>query len=283
MKRRHYLQLVYYSQFPLVALAMVLTGSIGAVLYHRLMWEVTLLVGLSTFFTYSIDNLIDWEKDKARYTQINRMIYIYHKILSVLIPASALGIIILTLKSPNELRIGLLLLGASVIMGVSRFSTYRNNSNDYVLPIWKFLFNRIFIAAIWTIVCVFLPTWYENDRISATTWHIFFYMFSLIFIYAVLWKFEKSDYALKRTLYQSKLFIVLTLLPFIASTFVILDLVKDLLPTHNLINLLPPLASLIVLQLITRKPTLIRQKISLLTLSLILLSSITAVMYLLCG
>ncbi|MHA1280436.1 MAG: hypothetical protein ACTSQ8_24980 [Candidatus Helarchaeota archaeon] len=283
MRRRHYFLLFYYSQFPLIALAMVLTGAIGAVFYHRFMWEAVFLVGLSTFFTYSIDNLIDWEKDKAHYSQIRNMISDYHKVLSALIPASALGIIILTLKSSNELRIGLLLLGASVAMGVSRFSNYRSKSINFIPPIWIFIINRIFITTVWTIVCVLLPTWYRNSTIKKITWHVFIYMYSLIFIYAVLWKFEKSDYTLKKSMYQSKIFLLLACLPVIATMLVIYDVYKCLLPKYNLFNLMPPIASLIGLLLITRHPILIRRKISALTFVLITMSSLTAMIYLLCG
>lgn len=283
MQRRHYFQLFYYSQFPLVILAMVLTGSIGVILYQRLIWEVIFLVGLSTFFTYSIDNLIDWEKDRAHYSQITSLIGVYHKILAALIPSSALGIIILTLRSPNELRIGILLLGAFVAIGVARFSTYRNNTVNFILPIWAFIFNRFFITTIWTIVCVFLPIWYVNDTVPGITWHVFFYMFSLIFIYAVLWKFEKSDYDLKKLIYNSRIFILLTILPFTAAALALFDVSKKLLPIYNLVNLIPPVACMIGLQLITRNPRLIRRKISLLTLSLVVLSTLTTALYLFCG
>lgn len=282
MRKRHYFHLLYYSQFPLVVLAMVLTGSIGAVYYRHLIWEVVLLVGLSTFFTYSIDNLIDWEKDKAHYSQITDLVSVYHKVLSALIPASALGIIILTLRSSNDMRIGLVLLGASVAMGVSRFSTYRNATNNVISPILDFLLNRIFITTIWTIVCALLPIWYRDDTITKVFWHIFFYMFSLIFIYAILWKFEKSDATLKKLIYQSKIFLLLACFPVIAFILVIYDVSLGLLPIYNLFNLLPASASLIGLFLITRHPILIRWKISVLTLVLITMSSFTAILYLFC-
>jgi len=116
MSRRRFFQFVYYTHTPLVVLAMVLTGTISAVLFQRLSLQVIVLVGLSTYFTYSLDNLFDWKKDQTHYQNIEGMIQIYHKVTYLLIPSTAVGIFLLILQSSNELRIGILLLGAAVAM-----------------------------------------------------------------------------------------------------------------------------------------------------------------------
>jgi len=201
MLNKNILKLIYYSHFPLVFLAMILTGSISSVVYRHVNWQVILLVGLSTYLTYSLDNLIDWNRDKSRYTEIIRLVQTYHKFTYVLIPVAAIGILFLVIQSSNELRIGVLLLGAAAAMSTTRFSNYRENSSkDSQQVIW-FLMNRLFISLVWTTVCVFIAVWYDDLPIIPRTWHTFIYMFVLILSYSVIWKLEKSASTLQKKVF----------------------------------------------------------------------------------
>lgn len=241
---------------------MVLTGSISAFLQNEVRWQAVLLVGFVTFFTYSIDNLIDWQKDRTHYPTIQPAAKVYHRLLWLLIPASGTAVLLLVFRSPQGIRIGMLLLGATAAMGVIRFSTYRTHTQDSVPA---FIINRFFISLIWTIVCVFVPIWYGRFLGMLETSLLFLYMFFLIGIYAVVWKFEKSSSTLKKQLIQAKIFLGLEFLSVAAMTFVIVDVILRLHPPYHLVAVLGPIVYLIALPNIAASPKLFRQKISVLT------------------
>jgi len=279
MSRRQIFLLYYYSQLPIVITAVVLTGTINAVLYQAVNLNVITLVGLATFLTYSIDNLIDWHRDASHYAHITRFVKIYHKLTYVFIPLSAAGIIYLTCKSSNDLQIGILLLGAAAVMGTTRLPNQWRNPATSEKSVQQFIINRLFVSTIWTIVCVFLPIWYSDSIMTPRTGTIFLYLFCLVFIYAILWKFEKSAYALKRKLLDSGLFRVLAIFAGAASLLVIFDILSGLAPVYNLVNLLPPIVNLVFIQRVTQKPVFLRRKISRFTAALILLCSLSAAIY----
>jgi len=276
-------ELLYYSHITLVTLAMVLTGSISAVLYTHIKWQVVLLVGLSTFFTYSLDNLFDWKRDLSRYRNIKKFVQIYHKITYILIPSAVVGVLFLTFVSSNELRIGILLLGAAVAMGTTRLSNYRENSSSPYQSINRFILNRLFITTIWTTVSVFLPIWYDNSEIIARTWNAFFYIFFLIFPYAVIWKIESSAETLKNKLFGSTLMKVMSLFPIISMIYVISDVITGVTPTFSLFNVLPPITIFAALFVIIKKPNALKKKISLLTIILIILCGSSTLIHLFAG
>jgi len=276
-------ELLYYSHITLVTLAMVLTGSISAVLYAHIKWQVVLLVGLATFFTYSLDNLIDWRRDLSRYRNIKKFVQIYHKITYILIPCAVVGVLFLTFVSSNELRIGILLLGAAVAMGTTRFSIYRENSSSPYQSINKFILNRLFITTIWTTVSVFLPIWYDNSEIIGRTWNAFFYIFFLIFPYSVIWKIESSAETLQNKLFGSTLMRFMSVFPIISMIFVISDVIAGVAPIFSLFNVLPPIAIFVALWVIIKKSNALKKKISLLTIILIILSGSSTLIHLFSG
>jgi hypothetical protein len=81
----------------------------------------------------------------------------------------------------------------------------------------------------------------------------------LIGIYAVIWKFEKSTYLLKKQLIRTKLFLVLGVMAGIALMMVILDVATGVHPPFHLVTTLPPIASFMALPII-EKPDLIKTK-----------------------
>ena len=277
MSRRQFFLLYYYSHLPLIIMAMVLSGTINATLYQRLNFHVILLVGLATFLTYSIDNLIDWHKDASHYASITQIIRIYHKLTLILMPLASLGILYLICQSSNELQIGILFLGAAAVMGTTRLPINHENSDNTKESVSRFILNRFFISTIWTTVCVFLPIWYISGMITPRILTIFLYLFCLVFIYAVLWKFEKSSYSLKRKLLSSPLFKTLSGLAGTAMLLVIFDIVTGLASIFNLVNILPPLISLIYIRRIAQKPVFLRRAISQFTVILALLCTLSTV------
>lgn len=262
MTKRNLFYLFYYSQFPLVFLSGLLTASISMVINSQVNWSVILLISLSTYLTYSIDNLIDWKRDRKQYVRIQTLIKTYHKFTYFILPITTALIIFLVLRGSNEFLIAILLLGAAAAMGTTRFSKYRFNSSDPKQPIRVFFLNRLFITLVWTTVCVFIPIWYENLQIRVLTWHTYFYIFSLIFVYAIIWKLERSPERLKKKLFQFRQLRFILLFPIFSMIIVFLDTYTGIRPLHNLINLLPPTVCLIGACRITKFPFMLRQKIS---------------------
>lgn len=283
MSHRQVFIFLYYTQLPLITMAMVLTGAINAVLYQQISWPAILLVGSSTFFTYSIDNLIDWQKDRAHYQAIIPIAAIYHQISYILIPAAALAVVLLVLKSPEDLRIGILLLGATVAMGITRIATYRSIKGKKPEKVYQFILNRLFISTIWTIVTVFVPIWYGQHPLIPQTWRTAIYMFLLIFNYAVIWKFEKSPYPLKKNLISARIFLILAILCLMAVLLAIFDVVMGLFPVAGLVAILPPLALLLGLQYIANSPIMLRRKITWLTALLAALTVFVAAVHVWAG
>jgi hypothetical protein len=276
MKKDRWYPFLYYTHLPLIGLAMVLTASISAVTWHSISWPSVSLVGLSTYLTYSIDNLFDWSKDRSQYLPQAAMIESYHRISLGLIAAAGDGILWLTLRSGSQMQVGLLLLGAAAAMGTLRFAHYREDETG---DLRGFLWNRIFIAVIWSVVCVFIPVWYESGTLTPRIWRSFIYMGQLIFIFAVLWKFEKSAPALQGTIRSSRLFQVLGWLCLTALIQVLIDTASGLFPPQNLLNALPPLASFAGVQAIRKNPSRLREKIGWLTLGLGVLSALSALIH----
>ncbi len=281
MSIRRKLTLLYYTQIHLAVLAFILASSISAVLYEHINWPVSLLVGLSTFLIYSLDNLFDWKKDQAHYQEIIISIRKYHKITFFLIPLSGLGVILLALNSPNELKIGILLLGAGAGMFTARFANYRKISSNNNKPFAFFIINRIFISIVWTIVVVFLPIWYEGRTISTLTWHTFIFIFNLVLVYAIIWKFEKTDSELKKVIVQRCIFQFLTFPLLISTSVVIYDIAIGLRTMLSLFNLPPIAISIFYIYKISTKPYQLRQKISRFSILIILTIAISVLFHLL--
>ena len=283
MSFRRYLFLFYYTQIPLVLLAIILTSSISAVLYTEINWRVSALVGISTFFTYSLDNLFDWKKDQQHYQDIKKAIEFYHKISYGLILLSGLGVLLLTLTSPNDLRIGMLLLGASAGMLTARFANYRNTPRHQDPSLINFFIHRFLISIIWTIVVVFMPIWYDGRMINSLTWHTLFFMFNLIFVYAVLWKFEKTSLKLKRRILSSRFGSFLFIPPIISVGLIFYDIFSGLRTYLNLLNLIPISIALLYTYNVLNKPYQLRQKIAGLTFLLIITIPISAFLHIYIG
>jgi hypothetical protein len=171
--------------------------------------------------------------------------------------------------------IAILLLGAAVLMGTTRFSKYRFNSSNPNQPIRVFFLNRLFISIVWTTVSVFIPIWYENLEITPLTWHTYVYIFCLVFVYAIIWKLERSPNLLKKNLFQFGQLGFILFFPLCSMFVVFLDILTGIRPVHNLINLLPPIVCLIGAYRIIKVPILLRYKISWFMLGLVLSNSIS--------
>jgi hypothetical protein len=268
MSIRQKFYLFYYSQISLVLLAIIITSSISAILYSTINWNVILLIGFSTYLTYSIDNLIDWKADQHHYVKISKYVGLYHKLTYFILPFVALLIVLLVLQSSNELKIGILLLGAFVLLGITRFSKNRDYATGPKQLVRSFLINRLFISLVWTIVCIFIPIWYDGYSITKLTLHTFVYSFFPIFTYAFLWKFEKANKRLKKHLVYSKMFSCVLILPIIPMIIVILDVLIGFRPPSNLVNILPPAVMLITMRYIYQNQFCLRHKIIFLNLIL---------------
>jgi uncharacterized membrane protein len=239
--------LFYYSQLQLVLIAMALTAASSAVLMRKIAWEGIWIVGLSTFITYNLDNLIDWKRDVAEYQDIKHIIPYYHKFCYIAMPVCAVGIVALIIQGNAVFQIGVLLLGATAVITIFRlpiFNKVLNAAGDFTGLLW----NRIFISFVWTAVCVFTPVWYSNQQITPQAWMTYVYLWQLIFINALLWKLEKYS---QRHITKQNLALVLLILQGLCITstlLAIVDIILGYFPLHNLVVTLAPFATFLVIR-----------------------------------
>lgn len=255
--------LFYYSQVQLAVMAMVLSAASHIVLSGWLHWQSSLLVGLSTFLTYSVDNLFDWQKDRLHYQAEQQPIERYHKLSYLLIAISIVGILILILQSQASLKVALLTLATLVVFATARFSTYRSLNRKKAETVRHFITNRLFITTMWSLVCVFLTLWYGHTQVDLRAWHIFGYLWLLIFPFAVLWKMEKSEESLRLALRASALPLVMQAFCLSAAVLVLIDFLVGLFPAQTLVHLFGPAISFLLLRWINQGSKITRMHISL--------------------
>jgi len=255
--------LFYYSQVQLAVMAMVLSAASHIVLSGWLHWQSSLLIGLSTFLTYSVDNLFDWQKDRQYYQAEQGVIQRYHKLSYFLIGACVVGIVLLILQSQAALKLALLTLATLVVFATARFSAYRSLDHNKQETIRGFISNRLFITSIWTFVCVFLPLWYSQAQLDLRAWHIFGYLWLLIFPFAVLWKLEKSEVGLRQALLATRLPLVMQAFCLSAGLLVLIDTLLGIFPALTLVHLIPPATSFLLLRWILQGQRISRPRISL--------------------
>jgi len=280
MSLKQFLHLIYYSHLPLVGSAMILSISISAVLFQPIQWQVVLLIGLAAYLTYSVDNLLDWNKEKAQYHNITTHIEFYHKLSYMLIPLSSVIIFMLIRESPNIFQISTGLLGAAAAMMTARLPFYRVITPKSPSPVRHFMINRFFVSAVWTAVVVFLPIFYSNQPITIRIWRTYFYVFGMILMYATLWKLDKVEIDLQNQVRTPSLIYGLSFLTLISMSIVVIDVFTGLAPAYGLVNLLPPIIFLVASIEILRSPKLSWQKLSLLTLILLIITGFSAIIHL---
>ena len=125
----------YYSQIQLVLIAMALTAAASAVLLGSIIWDGIWIVGLSTFVTYSVDNLIDWNQDLKHYQDIKSIIQYYHKFCYIAVPLCVLGIGSLIIKGDSVFQVGIILLCATTVITISRIPIHvkvLTITNDFI-------------------------------------------------------------------------------------------------------------------------------------------------------
>jgi len=272
--------LLYYSHIQLVVAAMIITASINVIVTGNITWGAVSVVGLSTYLTYSIDNLIDWKKDKLNYQNEVLLIKKYHKFTYFLIGLCLLGILLIILSTSTAFMIGMALLGSSVVISTARLTAYRKLNSRNPETFYGFILNRIFISLVWTNVSVFLPLWYVGLPINSQAWSAFIYTWQLIFIYAVLWRLEKTEGSLRERIVASPLWTVLKVLSITAGLWPVYSVLVGRFPIQNLFNMLPPLAILILLNRWPASWEKARKQIFLFTLCLVICGLFTMIMHL---
>jgi hypothetical protein len=228
-----------------VVIAIVLTASTSSVLFGKVSWESLGIVGTSTLFIYSIDNLIDWKRDSKNYQDIIEFLPVYRLFCYSLIPFCILAIFVFVIYSPAKLKIALLLLGVSSLSTILRIPKFHISLRLSALQ--NMIANRLFISCTWTIVLVFIPVFYtESSIIRPQVWMTFAYLWQLTFISAVLWKFEKTELNFTNSeVLKNKVVIILKLLSISTGFLAITDIVLGYFPLHNLVVILAPIASFV--------------------------------------
>jgi uncharacterized membrane protein len=142
--------------------------------------------------------------------------------------------------------VGILLLGATAVITILRLSVLDNVlniTNDLVALLW----NRIFISCVWTAVCVFTPVWYANHPIVPQTWMTYAYLLQLIFINAALWKVEKNPQIFGDRRISSCAVLILQGLCWSSALLAIIDVMLGYFPLHNLVVVLAPIVTFVII------------------------------------
>jgi hypothetical protein len=239
--------LFYYSQIQLALIASALTAATSSVLLGKISWESVILAGVSTFITYSTDNLLDWKKDLRQYQDLVGFLSAYRLSCYILIPLGIGVIYKIVIDSPAKFQSALLLLGASAISAIIRIPT--RNAPPTPSNIQSMAINRLFISCVWAVVLVFLPILYTESNISRPqVWMTFAYLWQLTFISAVMWKFEKIEPNIQNNSFlKSKTIKILKLLSITTVLLTITDIVLGYFPIYNLVVVLAPIAAYLVL------------------------------------
>ena len=119
-KKNQIFNLIYYSHIHLVIMAMVMTIAMNFVLTQHVSWQAVLLIGLATFVTYSLDNLVDWKKDKPLYPDESILIKRYQRVSIVLIILSLIGIMWIMLTTSAATTLTLVFLPSRAITPTGR-------------------------------------------------------------------------------------------------------------------------------------------------------------------
>lgn len=261
-KKNQIFTLIYYSHIHLVIMAMVMTTAMNFVLTQHISWPAVLLIGLWTFVTYSLDNLVDWKKDKVLYPDESILIKRYQRVSIVLIVLCLIGISWIMLTTSAALTLTLAFLAAVVLLSTIRFAAYRRADSVWRNSIASFFVNRVFISLVWSAVCIFVPIIYEGIPVTWQAWSSLIYLWPLVFVYAVIWKLEKSDPYLRSALNTSPLRIYLQHLCLLTTLIPITNFILGKITSRSLVNILPGLVIFILLEIlhlewkITRKQLL---------------------------
>jgi hypothetical protein len=249
-KKNQIFNLIYYSHIHLVIMAMVMTAAMNFVLTQYVSWPAVLLIGLGTFVTYSLDNLVDWKKDKALYPDEFILIKRYQYVSIVLVVLAIIGIGWIMLTTSAALTLTLVFFAAVVLLSTIRFAAYRRVDSVSLHSIANFFVNRVFISLVWSAVCIFVPLMYEGMPVTWQAWSSLIYLWPLVFVYAVIWKLEKSEPYLRSALNTSPLRIYLQHLCLLTTLIPITNFILGKITSRSLVNILPGLAIFILLEIL---------------------------------
>jgi len=247
-KKNQIFNLIYYSHIYLVIMAMVMTSAMNFVLTQHVSWLAVLLIGLGTFVTYSLDNLVDWKKDKALYPNESILIKRYQRVSIVLIVLCLIGISWIMLTTSAALTLTLAFLAAVVLLSTIRFAAYRSVDSVSLHSIANFFVNRGFISLVWSAVCIFVPLIFEGMPVTWQAWSSLIYLWPLVFVYSVIWKLEKSEPYIRSALNTSSLRIYLQHLCLLTTLIPITNVILGKITPRSLVNILPGLVIFTLLE-----------------------------------
>jgi hypothetical protein len=247
-KKNQIFNLIYYSHIHLAIMAMVMTAAMNLVLTQHVSWLAVLLIGMATFVTYSLDNLVDWKKDKVHYPDETILIKQYQRISIGLFVLCLVGIFWIMATSSTLLTMALAFLAVIAFLSTIRIASFRQMDTIKVQTITSFFVNRVFISLVWSVVCIFVPLGYEGLPVTWQAWSSLIYLWPLVFVYAVIWKLEKSDPYLRCALNTSILRVYLQFLCLLTTLIPITNFILGKITTRSLVNILPGLVVFILLE-----------------------------------
>ena len=240
--------LFYYSHIHLVLMGMLMAAVNNYVLTNQVAWKAILLIGMSTYFTYSIDNLFDWKIDRQNYIGVEGMLRKYQRFSLLPITLCGVGIVWIVTTSNAVFTLSIGLLTAAVAFSITRLAFFRKSEHHQPVSVGQFILNRAFISLVWSLVCVFLPLIFSGHAIDKRAWSSLVYLWNLVCIYAVIWKLEKSPPYLQKLMNASSLKVFLQAMSLNAVLIPIVNRSIGQSGTLGLINTLPPLAFFMLLE-----------------------------------
>ncbi len=276
--------LFYYSQIQLGLGAMFLTGAVSAVLTGEVIWNSILIVGLSTYIVYSIDNLIDWNEDRERFRSIEQIYWLYRIWCYLTIPLATLVVMWLTIEA-HQGFFSLLALAGTLSLGTVLLQLARR-APQVIHALRDILPNRLFISLVWAVIAVYVPVWYLNQPTVPQTWMALAFVWQLTFVNAVLWSLE---ILLERTTGVENDRVAgipvltairaLQVISFSAVVLAVVDILLGYFPIYNIVIITTPLLNMITLQFWQRSRGSLRQFNTSLILGQIICSMAVALMH----
>jgi hypothetical protein len=239
-------EFIYYSHLQFCFVAMSLTAASGVVLVGRAQWQPVLIVGLSTYSLYNLDNLFDAKNHRGSVEKdLWWKIYFYWCIFSI--PLALIGVFVLSLQAGSRLLILLSIFGV-----ISFLHVIITRDRSQISKAFLYVENLI-DSLVWALVVVLIPVVYADGTFKIQVVLAIAYTWLLCWIGAVIWDFRSPvpEYELQGTIIRTssieeKPNWMLIIVCLAAITLAVIDVALGFFPWYNLSVILAPTGYLIL-------------------------------------
>lgn len=251
-----FLELLHYSRFPLIVTSGLLATTNSSVLIGSFAWQPTVIVMLGTYIVYTIDNLIDWSREREILSHIESVYICYRNISIVFMLVASVAIILLSLNRGVQFALTLMifyLISLGIII-VSRVTKLFTPDTTYY---WV---ERLVVALSWSLITLAVPLQYADAEYDITALLTFVYVWQIAWVIGVIWRYstvvnlvqingEMSDEKVNVEILKTKRLVqILQIVCIIAATQATVDILLGFFPVHNSIVLTVPIVELVFLK-----------------------------------